>query len=186
MATVLKPIAAAQNERGIAPADSVASTSKNGQMTPAVVEITTRAASAVAGGDRCVLRRTGGLGLRLNVYGADSAVETDIRNHSDDDLQDRHRHNQPDIAAGESSRCVGQFPRVLFVRATRELAMSVAKCSHNQLANIGAESESRLSDGLGHAFIVDDLAEAEDANCVIVNFLDEHLGRKALKSTPPG
>jgi monoterpene epsilon-lactone hydrolase len=81
---------------------------------------------------------------------------------------------------------LAKFPPVLFVTATRDMAMSVAIYSHNQLAKAGVESDLRVWDGLGHAFILDDLPEAKDANNIIVHFFDKHLGRKALKSTPPG
>jgi len=81
---------------------------------------------------------------------------------------------------------LAKFPPVLFVTATRDMAMSVAIYSHNQLAKAGVESELRVWEGLGHAFIIDDLPEARDANNIIVHFFDKHLGRKALKSTPPG
>jgi acetyl esterase/lipase len=66
------------------------------------------------------------------------------------------------------------------------MAMSDAIYSHNQLAKAGVESDLRVWDGLWHSFILDDLPEAKDANDIIVHFFDEHLGRKALKSTPPG
>jgi hypothetical protein len=46
------------------------------------------------------------------------------------------------------------------------------------------ESDLRVWDGLGHAFILDDLPEARDANNIIVHFFDKHLGRRALKSSP--
>jgi epsilon-lactone hydrolase len=81
---------------------------------------------------------------------------------------------------------LAKFPPVLFVTATRDLAMSVAIYSHNQLAKAGVESEFRVWDGLGHAFIIDDLPEARDAYNIIVHFFDKRLGRKALKSTPHG
>lgn len=80
---------------------------------------------------------------------------------------------------------LAKFPPVLFVTATRDMAMSVAIYSHNQLAKAGVESDLRIWDGLGHAFIIDDLPEAKDANDIIVKFFDKHLGSKALKSTPP-
>jgi hypothetical protein len=44
----------------------------------------------------------------------------------------------------------------------------------------------RVWDGLWHSFIYDDLPEAKDANNIIVHFFDKHLGRKALKTAPPG
>jgi epsilon-lactone hydrolase len=78
---------------------------------------------------------------------------------------------------------LAKFPPVLFVTATRDMAMSVAVYSHNQLAKAGVESELRVWDGLGHAFILDDLPEAREANSVIASFFDRRLGRKALKST---
>ena len=59
---------------------------------------------------------------------------------------------------------LARFPPVLFVTATRDAAMSVAAYSHNQLAKVGVESDLRVWDGLGHAFILDDLPEARDAN----------------------
>src|SRR3984957_20680131 len=80
---------------------------------------------------------------------------------------------------------LAKFPPVLFVTATRDLAMSDAIYSHNQLAKAGVESDLRIWDGLWHSFILDDLPEARDANNII-HFFDKHLGRKALKSTPPG
>jgi len=81
---------------------------------------------------------------------------------------------------------LAKFPPVLFVTATRDLAMSNAIYSHNQLAKAGVESELRVWDGLWHSFIYDDLPEARDANNIIVHFFDKHLGRKALKTVPPG
>jgi acetyl esterase/lipase len=81
---------------------------------------------------------------------------------------------------------LAKFPPVLFVTATRDMAMSVAIYSHNQLAKAGVASDLRVWDGLGHAFIIDDLPKAKDANNIIVHFFDKHLGRKALKRTPPG
>jgi acetyl esterase/lipase len=84
-----------------------------------------------------------------------------------------------------SEDLLAKFPPVLFVTATRDMAMSTAIYSHNQLAKAGVESELRVWDGLWHAFIVDDLPEAREASNVIVHFFDKHLGTKALKSSPP-
>jgi len=81
---------------------------------------------------------------------------------------------------------LARFPPALFITATRDMAMSDAIFSHNQLAKAGVESDLRVWDGLWHSFILDDLPEAKDANEIIVHFFDKHLGRKALKSTPPG
>lgn len=86
--------------------------------------------------------------------------------------------NHPDLLA--------KFPPVLFVTATRDLAMSSAIYSHNQLAKAGVESELRVWDGLWHAFMLDDLPEARDADDIIVYFFDKHLGTEALQRTPPG
>ena len=82
--------------------------------------------------------------------------------------------NHPDLLA--------KFPPVLFITATRDLAMSSAIYSHNQLAKAGVESELRVWDGLWHAFILDDLPEAKDANDIVVQFFDKHLGTKALQT----
>ena len=81
---------------------------------------------------------------------------------------------------------LAKFPPVLFVTATRDLAMSDAIYSHNQLAKAGVESDLRVWDGLWHSFILDDLPEAKDANDIIVHFFDKHLGSKALARTAPG
>jgi monoterpene epsilon-lactone hydrolase len=78
---------------------------------------------------------------------------------------------------------LSKFPPVLFVTATRDMAMSNAMYSHNQLAKAGVESDLRVWDGLGHAFILDDLPEAKDANNIIVRFFDKHLGTGAMKRT---
>jgi acetyl esterase/lipase len=86
--------------------------------------------------------------------------------------------SHPDVLA--------KFPPVLFVTATRDMAMSNAIYSHNQLAKVGVDSELRVWDGLWHSFILDDLPEAKDANRIIVNFFDRRLGRKALRSPRPG
>jgi monoterpene epsilon-lactone hydrolase len=81
---------------------------------------------------------------------------------------------------------LAKFPPVLFVTATRDMAMSGAIYSHNQLAKAGVESDLRVWDGLGHAFLIDDLPEAKDAINIIVHFFDQHLGGKAVKRSPPG
>ncbi len=81
---------------------------------------------------------------------------------------------------------LAKFPPVLFVTATRDSAMSNAIYSHNQLAKVGVESDLRVWDGLWHGFILDDLPEARDANTIIVNFFDKHLGRKSILGTSPG
>lgn len=87
---------------------------------------------------------------------------------------------------GSHPDLLAKFPPVLFVTATRDLAMSNAIYSHNELAKVGVESDLRIWDGLWHSFIYDDLPEARDANHIIVQFFDKHLGRSPLKSTPPG
>ena len=92
----------------------------------------------------------------------------------------------PTLYPAHHPALLAQFPPVLFVTATRDMAMSDAIYSHNQLAKAGVESDLRVWDGLWHAFILDDLPEAKDANDIIVQFFDKHLGRKALKSAPPG
>jgi acetyl esterase/lipase len=88
-----------------------------------------------------------------------------------------HPAGHPDLLA--------KFPPVLFITATRDLAMSDAIYSHNQLAKAGVESELRVWDGLWHSFILDDLPEAKDANDIIVHFFDKHLGSKTSKRTGP-
>ena len=92
----------------------------------------------------------------------------------------------PTLYPANHLELLAKFPPVLFITATRDMAMSVALYSHNQLAKAGIESDLRVWDGLGHQFILDDLPEAEDANNIIVHFFDKHLGKKAPKSTPPG
>jgi epsilon-lactone hydrolase len=89
--------------------------------------------------------------------------------------------NDPTLYPANHPELLARFPAVLFVTATRDMAMSVAIYSHNQLAKAGVESELRVWDGLGHAFILDDLPEARDANKIIVHFFDKHLGSKPLQ-----
>jgi len=91
----------------------------------------------------------------------------------------------PTLYPADHADLLAKFPPVLFVTATRDLAMSSAIYSHNQLAKAGVESELRVWDGLWHSFILDDLPEARDANTIIIRFFDKHLGTKTLQSTSP-
>lgn len=89
--------------------------------------------------------------------------------------------SDPTLYPANHLELLAKFPPVLFVTATRDMAMSNALYSHNQLAKAGVESELRVWDGLWHSFMLDDLPEAKEANRLIVHFFDEHLGRDALR-----
>ena len=118
------------------------------------------------------LRRLGGVGRRLDVHGAISAVEPHGRRLASHDLYDGHRHVRPDAVPGQSPRTARQIS----AGAVRHchlaiVAMSNALYSHNQLAKAGVESELRVWDGLWHSFMLDDLPEAKEANRLIVHSL---------------
>ena len=91
--------------------------------------------------------------------------------------------NDPMVSPALSLELLAKFPPVLFVTATRDAAMSGALFAHNQLAKAGVDSELRVWDGLWHSFLFDDLPEARDANEIIVNFFDKHLGVAPMKES---
>ena len=92
----------------------------------------------------------------------------------------------PTLYPADHLDLLAKFPPVLFITSTRDLAMSSAIYSHNQLAKAGVDSELYVWDGLWHSFVLDDLPEARDADNIVVRFFDKHLGMKASKDIQPG
>ena len=72
---------------------------------------------------------------------------------------------------------LAKFPPTLVITATRDMAMSSALYTHEQLVKAGADSQLNVWEGLGHCFFYSvDMPESKDAYNVITKFFDRHLG----------
>jgi acetyl esterase/lipase len=73
---------------------------------------------------------------------------------------------------------LAKFPPTLFVTGTRDMALSNALYTNEQLNKAGVETSLFVWEGLFHGFFYNaSIPESQDAYRVIVRFFDKHLGR---------
>lgn len=85
--------------------------------------------------------------------------------------------SDPLVAPTASDEVLAKFPPSLLITASRDFTMSTVIYTHSRLQRVAVEADLHLWEGLGHYFHHNvDLAEAREANNVIVKFFDRHLG----------
>lgn len=86
--------------------------------------------------------------------------------------------NDPLVAPLNSSQILAKFPATLIITADRDIAMSDAIYTHEQLVNQGVDAELHVWEGLFHGFFYNaDVPESRDAFNVMIRFFDRHLGQ---------
>jgi epsilon-lactone hydrolase len=86
--------------------------------------------------------------------------------------------DDPLVAPIKSPQILAKFPPTLIITADRDIEMSLAIYTHEQLVKEGVDAELHVWEGLFHAFFYDaDVPESRDAFSVMVKFFDRHLGQ---------
>jgi acetyl esterase/lipase len=86
--------------------------------------------------------------------------------------------NDPLVAPLNSPEILAKFPPTLIITADRDIAMSDAIYTHEQLVKEGVDTELHVWEGLFHGFFYNaDVPESRDAFNVMIRFFDRHLGR---------
>jgi monoterpene epsilon-lactone hydrolase len=86
----------------------------------------------------------------------------------------------PMVAPFVSPAIMAKFPPTLIVTATRDIAMSPAIATHQELVRLGVDADLHVWDGLQHSFFTDiDLPESKEYFNVVAKFFDKHLGKAA-------
>lgn len=86
--------------------------------------------------------------------------------------------NDPSVAPLESPTILAKFPPTLIITADRDIAMSDAIYTDEQLVKQGVDTELHVWEGLFHGFFYNaDVPESRDAFDVMIRFFDRHLGR---------
>jgi acetyl esterase/lipase len=81
-----------------------------------------------------------------------------------------------------SRAVLAKFPPTLLLAGSRDFAASSLTMMHRRLHAAGVESELYLFDGLPHAFMMDStLPESAEADDIVCDFFDRHLGRGARR-----
>jgi monoterpene epsilon-lactone hydrolase len=84
--------------------------------------------------------------------------------------------NDPLVAPINSPQILAKFPPTLIITADRDIAMSDAIFTHEQLVNQGVDAELHVWEGLFHGFFYNaDVPESKDAFKVMIQFFDRHL-----------
>lgn len=87
--------------------------------------------------------------------------------------------SDPLVEPFNSEMVLKGFPPTLLISGSRDFALSSAFATDNKLASLGVETELRVWDGMGHAFmVIPELPEARAAYQAAATFFDKHLGRK--------
>ena len=85
--------------------------------------------------------------------------------------------DDPLVSPVDFPRVLAKFPPTLFITASRDLAMSSATYTNEQLAELGVPTELHVWDGLFHAFFYDpDVPESRACYRVVVRFFERRLG----------
>ena len=77
-----------------------------------------------------------------------------------------------------SAEVMAKFPPTLIITGTRDMAMSGALYTHEQLSKAGVNAELHVWEGMFHGFFYNpDPPESQDAFNTMVRFFDTHLGK---------
>jgi acetyl esterase/lipase len=77
-----------------------------------------------------------------------------------------------------SAEVMAKFPPTLIITGTRDMAMSGALYTHEQLSKAGVDAELHVWEGMFHGFFYNpDPPESQDAFNTMVRFFDTHLGK---------
>ena len=86
--------------------------------------------------------------------------------------------NDPLVQQANHPEVLAKFPPTLFVTGTRDLGMSSALYTNEQLNKVGVETRLFVWEGLYHAFFYNpDVPESQHAYRVITDFFDKELGK---------
>jgi monoterpene epsilon-lactone hydrolase len=86
--------------------------------------------------------------------------------------------NDPLVTPLDSPEILARFPPTLIITADRDIAMSDAIYTHEQLVKQGVDAELHVWEGLFHGFFYNaDVPESRDAFNVMIHFFDRHLGQ---------
>jgi acetyl esterase/lipase len=124
-------------------------------------------------------------------YGGDSSSVTPVLNghlaatpgvkHASpgDPYLDGVDQNDPLVAPALFPKVLAQFPPILLVTGTRDIAMSNALATNSRLLDVGVQTQLFVQEGLGHGEFntVVGSPEAGQAYDVIWRFFDAHLAR---------
>lgn len=87
------------------------------------------------------------------------------------------KSTDPLVAPLNSPQILAKFPPTLIITADRDIAMSDAIYTHEQLVKQGVDAELHVWEGLFHGFFYNpDVPESRDAFNVMIQFFDRHLG----------
>jgi len=80
---------------------------------------------------------------------------------------------------GSYDEIMAKFPPTLLINGgIRDFSLSSVIFTHAQLIRLGVEADLHLWEGMYHMFHINpEFPEAHEANNVIVNFFDSHLGK---------
>jgi acetyl esterase/lipase len=86
--------------------------------------------------------------------------------------------NDPLVNPVISPEAMAKFPPTLIITGTRDMAMSAALYTHEQLSKAGVDAELHVWEGMFHGFFYNpDPPESQDAFNTMVRFFDTHLGQ---------
>ena len=87
--------------------------------------------------------------------------------------------NDPMVNPVISPEIMAKFPPTLVITGTRDMAMSGALYTHEQLSKAGVDAELHVWEGMFHGFFYNpDPPETKDAFNTMIKFFDTHLGKK--------
>jgi len=73
---------------------------------------------------------------------------------------------------------MAKFPPTLIITGTRDMAMSAALYTDEQLTKAGVETQLHVWEGMFHGFFYNpDPPESKDAFNTMIKFFDTHLGK---------